>query len=290
MTPGLDLRLGVDEHHRSAAAALYYDAFFQLLAPLLGERAQALPLLASALDLERAVAAVELWGAGDDRRNVRRNVRQNRRQNRRPADDKASGESDDANGESPNDEHVFLYDRSGESVSEFESHIDGGDDNISLDDVSPEHATPKRVPHRAGDREHGRLVGICGLHFDGRHFVALRARSMLRAFGLVDGLRRILIGGLLDHQPRAGELVIDGIAVLPAARGRGIGALLLGELERFARAEGLRALSLDVAADNERASELYRRCGFVERRSSSSWLVRRAFGITEIRSMSKRLA
>jgi len=244
MSPTLDLRLGVDEHHRSAAAALYYDAFSQLLAPILGAPAQALPLLARSLDLERAVAAVELC------------VSPTPHQRRAAADDEAKRGS----------------------VDPCVDSIAHGNDRAADEDSD------------AHGHEHERLVGICGLHFDGRHFVALRPGAMLRAFGLVDGLRRIFVGGLLDHQPRPGELVIDGIAVLPAARGRGVGSLLLGELERFARAEGLRALSLDVAADNRRAGELYRRCGFVERGSSSSWLVRRVYGITAVQSMSKRLA
>ena len=259
MIPAIDLRLGVDEHHRAAAAALYYDAFSQLLAPILGERSRALPLLGSGLDLERAVAAIEVRGADDDARP---------------------------------DEHDEHDEHDRENIPDDRRH----DDPDTADDLrtdradNPDSRRSEPVEHSESVLENERLLGICGLHFDGRHFVALRPGSMLRAFGLLDGLRRILVGGLLDRQPRPGELVIDGIAVLPAARGRGIGALLLGELERFARARDLRALSLDVAADNSGAVDLYRRCGFVERGSSSSWLVRRAFGILEVRSMHKDLA
>lgn len=268
MIPAIDLRLGVDEHHRAAAAALYYDAFSQLLAPILGERSQALPLLSSGLDLGRAVAAIELGDAGDDARRDHADA---------DADADAHAHADaDAHAHADAHENI-LVDRQ-------------SDDPDSPDTRRSDERRSQPVDHGDSVPENERLVGICGLHFDGRHFVALRPGSMLRAYGLFDGLRRILVGGLLDRQPRPGELVIDGIAVLPAARGRGIGALLLGELERFARAQDLRALSLDVAADNTGAVDLYRRCGFIERGSSSSWLVRRAFGILEVQSMRKDLA
>ncbi len=255
MIPAIDLRLGVDEHHRAAAAALYYDAFSQLLAPILGERSRALPLLSAALDLERAVAAIDHADADAD-----------------------AHAHADADAHAHADAHEnMLVDRP-------------SDDPDSPGTRRADDRRSQPVEHSDSVPENGRLVGICGLHFGGRHFVALRPGSMLRAYGLLGGLRRILVGGLLDRQPRPGELVIDGIAVLPEDRGRGIGALLLGELERFARAQDLRALSLDVAADNTGATDLYRRCGFVERGSSSSWLMRRAFGILEVQSMRKDLA
>ncbi|HFE44238.1 MAG TPA: GNAT family N-acetyltransferase, partial [Nannocystis exedens] len=133
------------------------------------------------------------------------------------------------------------------------------------------------------------LVGICGMQHRGRHFVALNVRPLLRAFGVIDGLRRIAIGGLLDHQASRGELIIDGIAVLASARGLGIGALLLGELERFAREHGLSTLRLDVVSDNHNAHRLYRRCGFIDGMTSRSWLRRRAFGIESVTTMSKSL-
>ena len=195
MSAAIELRVGIDEHHRQAAATLYYDAFRDLLAPVIGDASRALPLLSEALDLGRALAAI---------------------------------------------------------------------------------------------RGH-ELVGICGMQHRGRHFVALNVRPLLRAFGVIDGLRRIAIGGLLDHQASRGELIIDGIAVLASASGLGIGALLLGELERFAREHGLSTLSLDVVSDNHNARRLYRRCGFIDGTTSSSWLRRRAFGIDSVTTMSKSL-
>ncbi len=196
MSAPIELRVGIDEHHRQAAAELYYDAFHELLAPVIGDARFALPLLREALDLGRALAA-------------------------------------------------------------------------TCEDE---------------------LIGICGMQHGGRHFVALEIGPLLRTFGVIDGLRRIAIGGLLDLQASRDELVIDGIAVLASARGRGIGASLLGELERFAQRRGLSTLRLDVVSDNHNARRLYHRCGFIDGATSRSWLRKRAFGIQSVTSMSKSLA
>lgn len=196
MNSAIELRVGIHERHRQAAAELYYDAFHNLLAPILGDAERALPLLREALDLERALAAT--------------------------------------------------------------------------------------CGHQ--------LVGICGMQHGGRHFVALEMGPLLRTFGIIDGLRRIAVGGLLDHQAGRGELIIDGIAVLANARGRGIGESLLGELERFASNHGLSTLRLDVISDHHSTRRLYRRCGFIDGPTSTSWLRRRAFGIASITTMSKSIA
>ncbi|HEV2527550.1 MAG TPA: GNAT family N-acetyltransferase [Thermomicrobiales bacterium] len=55
---------------------------------------------------------------------------------------------------------------------------------------------------------------------------------------------------------------IDHLAVADGAEGRGIGRLLLGWAERWARDEGMAVLSLDVFAGNDRARRLYARNGF----------------------------
>jgi RimJ/RimL family protein N-acetyltransferase len=65
------------------------------------------------------------------------------------------------------------------------------------------------------------------------------------------------------------------IGVLAAASGQGIGAGLLGELERWASAHGIHRLELTVMADNRRARRLYERVGFaVEGRRRECLLVR----------------
>ena len=58
------------------------------------------------------------------------------------------------------------------------------------------------------------------------------------------------------------SLNVHDLAVLPEHRGRGIGRLLLEEIERRARARGSSKLTLEVHATNEAAMRLYRRFGF----------------------------
>ena len=52
------------------------------------------------------------------------------------------------------------------------------------------------------------------------------------------------------------------IAVVPEARARGIGRLLLDRLLQAARADGFSALSWSVGSANRPARSLYERCGF----------------------------
>jgi ribosomal protein S18 acetylase RimI-like enzyme len=58
------------------------------------------------------------------------------------------------------------------------------------------------------------------------------------------------------------SLNVHDLAVRPEHRGRGVGRLLLEEIERRARARGSSKLTLEVHATNEAAIGLYRRFGF----------------------------
>ncbi len=57
-------------------------------------------------------------------------------------------------------------------------------------------------------------------------------------------------------------LQVQGLAVHPAARGRGIAEALLTAAERQARAAGARKLTLRVLGSNQPAIRLYERLGF----------------------------
>lgn len=62
----------------------------------------------------------------------------------------------------------------------------------------------------------------------------------------------------------AGESELLTIAVLPKARGRGLGRRLLDRFEAASKARGAELLFLEVAADNLTALTLYRRAGWTE--------------------------
>ena len=63
------------------------------------------------------------------------------------------------------------------------------------------------------------------------------------------------------------------IAIVPEARGRGVGTRLLTALIEHARAEGFQALSLSVESDNP-ARALYERLGFVRVGGDAAWTMR----------------
>jgi putative acetyltransferase len=86
---------------------------------------------------------------------------------------------------------------------------------------------------------------------DGRHGVLLVAR--------VDGAP-VGCGALRRLDPTTGE--IKRMYVAPSARGGGVGAGILAELERHARALGMRRLLLETGARQMEAVRLYHRAGF----------------------------
>lgn len=64
---------------------------------------------------------------------------------------------------------------------------------------------------------------------------------------------------------QGGDGHITNVAVLPAFQGRGLGSVLLGELEIFARNNRCETMSLEVRLSNRDAQRLYRKLGFVSR-------------------------
>src|SRR5438094_883457 len=81
-------------------------------------------------------------------------------------------------------------------------------------------------------------------------------------------MRKEEIVGTVSVVAKAESLYIRGMAVLPAARWRGIGALLLTQVEEFARTEGFSRLFLSTTPFLDRAIRVYERFGF--RRTSES--------------------
>lgn len=71
---------------------------------------------------------------------------------------------------------------------------------------------------------------------------------------------RIVGYGGLDHGGDTTDVMT--IAVAPSAQGRGLGALVLAELERRAATRGAHGALLEVRADNPAAVALYTRAGW----------------------------
>lgn len=124
----------------------------------------------------------------------------------------------------------------------------------------------------------GRLVGLAGFHKQrGSLTSGMNAELLLEHLGTLNGLWASVIFSLYARQPKASELLMDGIAVSRNMRGRGIGTRLLNDLKHYALENGFRTIRLDVIDTNPAARRLYERQGFVptstERFGCLRWLL-----------------
>ncbi|MEU9106798.1 GNAT family N-acetyltransferase [Streptomyces xanthophaeus] len=149
------------------------------------------------------------------------------------------------------------------------------------------HLHPDRAVTALSGGPDGRVVGIAGYQLAGRGLVGGDAAAVRSAYGQVRGLYRVFLLALLERTPSRGELVMDGIAVDPAERGRGIGGLLLGEIEAIAVAQGCHRIRLDVIAENPRARALYERHGFRAVRVQRTPWLRDVLGFGAVTTMYK---
>jgi len=114
----------------------------------------------------------------------------------------------------------------------------------------------------------GRVVGVAAC-YDGTRLLALNletARAILHFYNLpaVPGVMRNAghSQSVLKAPSRDG-LYIANFGVSVDLRGKGVGSALLAHIVAKARLNRYRQVSLDVALDNGRAEQLYRRLGFV---------------------------
>lgn len=83
-------------------------------------------------------------------------------------------------------------------------------------------------------------------------------------FAEVDGLRvgYVLLGWCFSIEQGGRHVLLDELYLEPGARGRGLGATLLGAACDWARARGAEVVRLEVNRHNPRARALYLRHGF----------------------------
>jgi GNAT superfamily N-acetyltransferase len=72
----------------------------------------------------------------------------------------------------------------------------------------------------------------------------------------------LAVVGTVSAVPRGEELYVRSMAVVPSARGRRVGGLLLMQVEGFARARGYKRLTLTTTPFLSRAIRLYEGAGF----------------------------
>lgn len=122
------------------------------------------------------------------------------------------------------------------------------------------------------------LVGLAGFQVGRESLTSgMTYRSLLSHLGFVRGNWAAVIFSLYERTPVPGELVMDGIAVKGDVRGQGVGTTLLSHLMSYAADGKFSSIRLDVIDTNDRARNLYERCGFVavrtERFEYLRWLL-----------------
>ena len=100
--------------------------------------------------------------------------------------------------------------------------------------------------------------------FDTELLEALVTSSLFRSF-VAEDESGTLGSAMVYLGPHMEEAHILSIAVLPSARGKGVGKALAQRLEEEAVAANARLMSLEVRMDNSSARTLYLNLGYVER-------------------------
>ncbi|MCA1951401.1 MAG: GNAT family N-acetyltransferase [Hyphomicrobiales bacterium] len=134
----------------------------------------------------------------------------------------------------------------------------------------------------------GRLLGIAGFKLEGRGVFHRPLGDFLASYGWTSPFR-LALAMLLDRPETPGELLMDGIAVAPEARGQGIGTRLLAAICDHARMLGREAVRLDVIDTNPEARRLYLREGFVPGETIDLGPLRWILPFRQVTTMRKRV-
>lgn len=134
------------------------------------------------------------------------------------------------------------------------------------------------------------LLGIAGFKTKDGAMVGGGLAEMAAVYGWVGAVLRGVLLSALERDLADGQLLMDGIAVAPQARGLGIGSALLDAVCQHALKCGVAELRLDVIDTNPRARALYERKGFAAGPTSQTGLLRHVFGFSSATTMVRTLA
>lgn len=137
-------------------------------------------------------------------------------------------------------------------------------------------------------RDGATIAGVAGFNLDGRGLVAPSLTNMARHRGWARALFGMACLAFLDSDKQDNVLVMDGITVSDAFRGRGIGTKLLNAIVGLAANSGKTAVQLSVIDTNPHARRLYERFGFTPIKTENlGGLGRRLFGFTSATTMQR---
>lgn len=137
--------------------------------------------------------------------------------------------------------------------------------------------------------EGDRVLGIAGFKTSEGGLIAGGLSDLTPIYGRFGGLWRGIMLDQLERDLAEGQLLMDGIFVDVAARGKGVGTILLGAIMRHAQSEGHHEVRLDVIDTNPRARALYERQGFEPCGEVDAWPLHRVFGFRKATTMVRRV-
>lgn len=108
----------------------------------------------------------------------------------------------------------------------------------------------------------GQLLGLAGFRTAEGGFASGQAADLTAVYGRRGALWRSALLGLLSRGEDGSGFLLDGICVVQAARGQGLGSALIEAICDEARHRGHDRVRLDVVEGNHRAIALYQRLGF----------------------------
>jgi ribosomal protein S18 acetylase RimI-like enzyme len=145
-------------------------------------------------------------------------------------------------------------------------------------------------PHALCARDaDGTLLGVAGFKTHQGALVGGSFRDMARVYGWIGAGWRVALLSALERDTENARFLMDGIFVEPAARGRGVGTLLLQAIADEAAARGYAEVRLDVIDSNDRARALYERRGFRAVNTHSTGVLRHIFGFRSATTMVLRV-
>ena len=137
--------------------------------------------------------------------------------------------------------------------------------------------------------ENEECVGIAGLQHGNESFITPTPRAFIQTVGLLRGLLGYVAFRMMGQTITDGELRIESLAVLSSCRGKGIGSLLLAEVNKNAQKEGYKTISLEVVDTNQDARRLYERNGYSEEKTTHYPFLKHLAGFSAVTLMKKQL-
>jgi ribosomal protein S18 acetylase RimI-like enzyme len=135
----------------------------------------------------------------------------------------------------------------------------------------------------------GALIGMAGYKTPAGNFAGGGPDDLRVIYGALGMAWRMPLLWALGHEADNDRFLLDGICVVAAARGQGIGSALMESVCSEGAARGYAHIRLDVIESNWRAKALYERLGFAVEKTDDIGLLRLAFGFRRSHTMIKAL-